>query len=113
LGARLGEGSVRRVAQLRRAGHERGEGAVQVDGPTSSTGGGEAALRWSATVARMARRVRERMERARVGREREELDRVPFIERGRGEERSSGRERGGRWFFKAINGGDINGERVG
>jgi hypothetical protein len=27
------------VAQLRRAGHERGEGAVQVDGPTSSTGG--------------------------------------------------------------------------
>jgi hypothetical protein len=39
LGACLGEGSARQVALLRRAGHERGEGVAQADGPASSTGG--------------------------------------------------------------------------
>jgi hypothetical protein len=46
-------------------------------------------------VALTARSMRERVGRGRVGRrEREELD--IFIERGRGEEKSLGRERDGR-----------------
>jgi hypothetical protein len=49
LGARLGEGSARRVAQLRRAGHERGEGAVQANGPASSTDG-PSTTRWWLTA---------------------------------------------------------------
>jgi hypothetical protein len=41
------------------------------------------------------------------------MARPVFIERGRGEERAPRRGRGGRRFFKAINGDGINGERVG
>jgi hypothetical protein len=47
------------------------------------------------------------------GREESSMARPIFIERGRGEERAPRRGRGGRRFFKDINGDDINGERVG
>jgi hypothetical protein len=46
------------------------------------------------------------------GREESSMARPIFIERDRGEERAL-RGRGGRRFFKDINGDDINGERVG
>jgi hypothetical protein len=62
-----------------------------------------------ATVARTARRVRERKGRARVGR-RERGARPVFIERGRGEERSSGREGEAVGVLQgAIDGVGING----
>jgi hypothetical protein len=48
-----------------------------------------------AAVALTTRRLRESKGRARVGRRREELG-VGFIEEREGEERSLGRERGGR-----------------
>jgi hypothetical protein len=47
------------------------------------------------------------------GREESSMALPVFIKRGRGEERAPRRGRGGRRFFKAINGGNINGERVG
>jgi hypothetical protein len=54
-------------------------------------------------VAPTVRRVRERRGRARVGR-RERGARQVFMDRGRGEERSPGREEGAAGVFKAING---------
>jgi hypothetical protein len=94
-----------------------------VEKSRGSASGGSGGAAWSvklrqrhgrtpamAAVTRTARRVREKRGRARVGR-RDREARPVFIERGRGE--GVGRERGGRILQDAIDGGCINGERVG